>query len=238
NVTKSHPAYVTFTPPNRDWTNSRPRVLTYVRKKSNLRPIQLDSGPSPDIIALRLQCSPSLEVINVYRQPQAQMPESLGALFSWPVKPNTIIVGDFNLHHELWEPNVSRSSGVSSFVERIDNYSLRSALPYGVRTHRAGHVLDLVLTNMEGLSARVDPESHSTSDHETISGLVQLSSSRRHQTLKLPKFNDENAEVFRLALSATAPPSLSFEDPTPQRLDAVTTSGIAALSAILLAANP
>ncbi|KAI1004129.1 hypothetical protein K3495_g4078 [Podosphaera aphanis] len=166
------------------------------------------------------------------------MPESLGALLSWLVKPNTIIVGDFNFHYELWEPNVSRSSGVSSFVEWIDNYSLSSALPYGAPTHRADHGLDLVLMNMEGLSARVDPESHSTSDHETISGFVQLSSSRRHPTLKLPKFNNKTSEVFRLALSATAPPSLSFEDPNPQRLDAATSSGIAALSAILLAANP
>ena len=113
NVTKAHPAYVILTP-NRDWKNSRPRVITYVRKKSNLRPIQLDCGFSPDIIILRFQCSPSLEVINVYRPPQAPMPESLSALLSWPIKPNTIIVGDFNLHHELWEPNVSRSSGVSS----------------------------------------------------------------------------------------------------------------------------
>ena len=56
--------------------------------------------------------------------------------------------------------------------------------------------------------------------------------------LKLPRFNDENAEVFRLALFATAPPTLPFEDPSPQRLDAVTSSGIAALSATLLAANP
>ncbi|KAI0994782.1 hypothetical protein K3495_g13400 [Podosphaera aphanis] len=91
---------------------------------------------------------------------------------------------------------------------------------------------------MEGLSARVDPEAHLTSNHETISGFVQLlSSQRRHATRKLPKFNDENAEVFSLALSGTAPPSLSF-GPNPQRLDAATSSGIAALSAILLAANP
>lgn len=57
-------------------------------------------------------------------------------------------------------------------------------------------------------------------------------------TPKLPKFNDENAEIFLLALSATALPTIPFEDPSPQRLDAVTSSGIAALSAILLAANP
>ncbi|KAI0998047.1 hypothetical protein K3495_g10142 [Podosphaera aphanis] len=75
---------------------------------------------------------------------------------------------------------------------------------------------------MEGLSARVDPEAHSTSDHETISGLIQPSPPpRRHTTLKLPKFNDENAEV-----------------PTPQLLDTVTASGVAALSACLLSANP
>lgn len=239
NVTKSHPAYVTFTPPNRDWKNARPRVLTYVRKKSYLRPVQLDSGHSPDIIALRLQSSPLIEIINVYRQPQAHMPESLCTLLKWPVKPNTIIVGDFNLHHELWEPNVSRSSGVSTLIEWIDVHSLRSAVPYGAPTHRAGHVLDLVLTNMEGLSARVAPEAHSTSDHETIAGFVQLSpSQRRHPPLKLPNFNSENAEVFRQALSATAPPCFPLEDPSPQLLDTVTTSGIATLSAILLSANP
>ncbi|KAI1000262.1 hypothetical protein K3495_g7936 [Podosphaera aphanis] len=60
---------------------------------------------------------------------------------------------------------------------------------------------------------------------------------RSTQRGSFPIFNDENAEVFSLALSATVPPSLSF-DSTPQRLDAVTSSGIAALSAILLAANP
>ncbi|KAI1006675.1 hypothetical protein K3495_g1537 [Podosphaera aphanis] len=167
------------------------------------------------------------------------MPESLSALLSWPVKPNSIIMGDFNLQHELWEPNVSRSSGVRTFIEWIDSHSLRSAVPYGAPTYRAGHVLDLVLTNMEGLSACVTPETHSTSDHETIPGFVQLSPShRRHLTPKLPKLNSENAEVFRLALSATAPPSLPFEDPSLQLLDSVTTSGIATLSEILLSSNP
>ena len=79
------------------------------------------------------------------------MSECLSTLLDWPVKTNTIIVGDFNLHHELWEPNVTRSSGVSSFIEWIGIHSLKSALPYGVLTHRAGHVFDLVLTNMVGL---------------------------------------------------------------------------------------
>ncbi|KAI1004435.1 hypothetical protein K3495_g3777 [Podosphaera aphanis] len=122
NVTKSHPAYVIFTPPNRDWEHARPRVLIYIRKKSNLRPIQLDIGPSPDIVAL-LQCSPT-EVINVYRKPHAHMPESLNVLLDWPVKPNTITIGDFNLHHELWEPDVSQSPGVGCFIEWIENHSL------------------------------------------------------------------------------------------------------------------
>ncbi|KAI1006009.1 hypothetical protein K3495_g2207 [Podosphaera aphanis] len=213
--------------------------LTYVRKKSHLRPIQLDSGTSPDIVALLLRCSPTLEVINVYRQPQAHMPESLDPLLSWPVKPNSIIVGDFNLHHELWELNVSRSSGVGSFADWIDNHSLSSALPYGTPTHRAGHVFDLVLTNMDGILAHVDPVSHSTSDHETISGLVHLSSAqRRYPSTRLPKLTPENTEVFRQALIATTPPVLPSEDPTPQLLDSAASSGIAALSAILLSANP
>ncbi|KAI0997125.1 hypothetical protein K3495_g11063 [Podosphaera aphanis] len=156
-----------------------------------------------------LQCSPPPEVINVYRQPQAHMPESLDPLLNWPVKPNSITMGDFNLHHELWESNVSRSSGVGNFVDWIDNNSLRSALPYGAPTHRAGHVFDLVLTNMEGLLAHVDPVAHLTSDHETISGLIYLSSAqRRIPSMRRPKLTSENTEIFRQALTATAPPAL------------------------------
>ena len=65
---------------------------------------------------------------------------------------------------------MSRLSGVGSFTDWIENHFLRSALPYGAPTHRAGHILDLVLTNMEGLLAHVDHVAHSTSEHETTSG--------------------------------------------------------------------
>ncbi|KAI0992600.1 hypothetical protein K3495_g15585, partial [Podosphaera aphanis] len=106
-------------------------------------------------------------------------------------------------------------------------------------THRAGHVLDLVLTNMEGLLAHVDPVAHSTSDHETISGSVNLSSAqRRHPSMRISKFTAENTEIFNQALIATPPPVLPLDNPNPQLLDAVASSGVAALSAILLAANP
>ncbi|KAI0995244.1 hypothetical protein K3495_g12939 [Podosphaera aphanis] len=84
---------------------------------------------------------------------------------------------------------------------------------------------------MDGLLAHVDPVSHSTSDHETISGLVHLSSAqRRYPSTRLPKLTPENTEVFRQALIATTP-VLSSEDPTPQLLDSAASSGIAALSA-------
>ncbi|KAI0993644.1 hypothetical protein K3495_g14540 [Podosphaera aphanis] len=83
---------------------------------------------------------------------------------------------------------------------------------------------------MEGLLARVDPMAHSTSDHEAISGLVHLSPvQRRFLSTKLPKFNVESTEIFSQALIATAPPSLPFEEPTSQLIDAVASSGIAAL---------
>ncbi|KAI1007881.1 hypothetical protein K3495_g353 [Podosphaera aphanis] len=166
------------------------------------------------------------------------MPESLCPLLNWPVKPNSIIVGDFNLHHKLWEPNVSPSSGVASFIDWIDNHFLRLALPYGAPTHGAGHVLDLVLTNMEGLLAHVDPMAHSTSDHEAIAGSVYLSLARKpYPSIRLAKFTAENAEIFNQALAASSP-ILPFDNPNPQLLDTVASLGIAALSAILLAANP
>ncbi|KAI0999069.1 hypothetical protein K3495_g9129 [Podosphaera aphanis] len=92
---------------------------------------------------------------------------------------------------------------------------------------------------MEGLLAHVDPVAHSTSDHETISGSVNLSSAqRRHPSMRIPKFTAENTEIFNQALIATPPPVLPLDNPNPQLLDAVASSGVAALSAILLAANP
>lgn len=91
------------------------------------------------------------------------MSESLSALLAWPVKSNIIIGGNFDFHQELLDPNVCHLSGVSSFVEWTENYSLRSVLPFRASIDRAGHILDVILTNMKGLSAHVDPGTHSTS---------------------------------------------------------------------------
>ncbi|KAI0992454.1 hypothetical protein K3495_g15731 [Podosphaera aphanis] len=92
---------------------------------------------------------------------------------------------------------------------------------------------------MEGLVARVDPMARSTSDHETISGLVHLSPvQRRFPSMKLPKFNTETTEIFCQALTATAPPSLPFQEPSSLLIDAAASLGTAVLSAILLTANP
>lgn len=80
------------------------------------------------------------------------MPKSFIPLLGWPVKMNAIIVRDFNFHHKLWEPNISRSSGVGSFIYWIDKHFLRLALLYGTHTYRAGYVLDLALKKVVLLS--------------------------------------------------------------------------------------
>ncbi|KAL5621430.1 hypothetical protein BROUX41_006330 [Berkeleyomyces rouxiae] len=229
-LTKSHPAYLTFAP-SQDWTETRPRVLTYVRRASALRPVQNDMGPSFDILSLTLHCSPEIEIVNVYRPPSGLMPESLNVLLNRPVKANSLFAGDFNLHHEAWEPNVSRSSGASLFVEWLETNSLRLALPYGKPTHNRGHVLDLVLTNIPGATAMILPDAHTTSDHESIRCDIQLSPHSRRPTLAFPKLKDGDGVLLEAALARAEPPSLDGVDAA--RLDAATAAGVEAMVAAL-----
>ncbi|KAL5604161.1 uncharacterized protein BROUX77_004347 [Berkeleyomyces rouxiae] len=225
-LTKSHPAYLTFAP-SQDWSETRPRVLTYVRRASALRPVQNDMGPSFDILSLTLHCSPEIEIVNVYRPPSGLMPESLNVLLNRPVKANSLFAGDFNLHHEAWEPNVSRSSGASLFVEWLETNSLRLALPYGQPTHNRGHVLDLVLTNIPGATAMILPDAHTTSDHESIRCDIQLSPHSRRPTLAFPKLKDGDGVLLEAALARAEPPSLDGVDAA--RLDAAAAAGVEAM---------
>ncbi|KAI0998055.1 hypothetical protein K3495_g10135 [Podosphaera aphanis] len=111
-ITCEHPSFECFTPVN-NWS-IRPRALTYSRKDSGLTFTQIRLGAyqqeeNGDVLFLSVVQAPSLPktlVINIYNVPPGAINPRAGlsSLFSVPTSEifsQTIIAGDFNLHHFL-----------------------------------------------------------------------------------------------------------------------------------------
>ncbi|POS85577.1 hypothetical protein EPUL_003372 [Erysiphe pulchra] len=122
-ITKKHPSYESYSP-NIDRMTNRPRVITYVRKGLGLKTEQI-LLESRDLIILCLH-SPTgktLNIINMYNasyNPQGQSAIQLLYTFSNSFFKNSCLLqGDFNLHHNRWQPSWSRSPtpGADNFVE-------------------------------------------------------------------------------------------------------------------------
>lgn len=134
-ITKRHPSYETFSP-NEDWTSSRPRVVSYVRKESCLRSEQCHTKLSNDLLFLRL-ISPlgkHLHIINIYNAPAGSPSSSALYLLyslSLPFQDSLLLMGDFNLHHTRWQPSWSHSpsAGAEKFAEWIDENGLNLLSP-------------------------------------------------------------------------------------------------------------
>lgn len=227
--TKTSSYFLLFTP-SHDWAVTRPKVLTYVRRASALRPVQLHMGPTHHFVGVSLQTAPPVEVINVYRQPQETIPESLNTLFSWTVKPNSIIAGDFNTHHQLWESNVSNTPHSDILINWMESNNLRQAVPPNTPTQDYGHTIDLVLSNSAGLTSRVLDECHTASDHVTIFSHMPIGHSPPPPA-RIGKLSGEDADVFRRALAVTSPPALL--DASAAGLDAAAENGTNLLSSLL-----
>ncbi|POS84528.1 hypothetical protein EPUL_004872 [Erysiphe pulchra] len=152
-ITKQHANYMSFCPV--DTWETRPQVMTYVRKGTNLQPTQIKPSNTADICWIKiLGASLKTNIVNVYRPPQE--PEggpTITALKNWKVLPNSLIAGDFNTRHSLWD---SRSRDSTRAEELIDY------------THNKGNVLDLVFTNIIGTQCNIEEHLHTTSDREIL----------------------------------------------------------------------
>lgn len=150
-ITKRHPSYQSFSPVD-DWTKTRPRVISYVRKRLNLNTEQIHTSSSI-ILILRLNSSTgkTLNIFNIYNAPY--FPDSVSAINVLYKLPRTyfrgscLLQGDFNLHHTHWQPSWHRSPspGAENFVEWVDAHNFTLLSPPDKPTHNRGNVLDLAL---------------------------------------------------------------------------------------------
>lgn len=150
-ITKHHPAYSSFSP-NLDWVTNRPRVISYLRKRSGLRCTQI-STPSSDIIILHLK-SPtgkSLNVFNIYNAPYSQTATlATHTLYSLPpslLRGSCLLQGDLNLHHTHWQASWPHcpTPGAEEFLKWAEDNNLSLLSPQNKATHNRGNVLDLAL---------------------------------------------------------------------------------------------
>jgi ribonuclease HI len=109
---------------------------------------------------------------------------------------NTLIAGDFNAWHRLWDPEApqTRSRG-----QAIANWAADTGLSYigeaGQPTHSGGHTIDLAFSNIPFATARVVDKLHPGSDHEAI--VTSLSGGHRTTVeQRRPTIADDKLETF------------------------------------------
>ena len=97
-LTKTHPAYDTYSPVDSwDSNNTRPRVMTYIRKDSRILADQKRPTLTRDILWVTVN---GVTIVNFYRQPHYDV--SLDILLRWPAPERTLVAGDFNAKHYSW----------------------------------------------------------------------------------------------------------------------------------------
>lgn len=182
-ITKRHTAYHLLSPLP-DWT-TRPRVLSYSRRdRRGLRcDIAAFGTPHPDISALDVSLPgfPSTRVINLYNAPvgsarAGEAVDTIRSLLDISSPSRFLLAGDFNLHHESWEPlrSTQRSSAQArGWVEWCELNGIALVSEIGTPTHSAGGVLDLVwaspaLLRSQSIAAFPDCDLATPSDHSTV----------------------------------------------------------------------
>lgn len=146
-ITRKHPCFDCYTPVD-NWTR-RPRVMSYTRKNSKFsvvqdRPFINNEHGAEDILLLTIkpQGRTPTQVINVYNAPPGGINSGAGVSFliSLPHQyfySKTLLVGDFNPHHQNWQSSyqVSTSSQAEKFICWLESKNLSYISEIDTPTH-------------------------------------------------------------------------------------------------------
>ncbi|KAF6515471.1 hypothetical protein HZS61_005377 [Fusarium oxysporum f. sp. conglutinans] len=163
-LTKTHPAYDTFTPVDM-WNSNdtRPRVMTYVRRDPRLLADQIRPFQTRDILWLTIN---NVTIVNFYRQNDER--DALDTLLQWPVPDRCLVAADFNARHRSWQSGQTTNRG-----QEIAGWALENDLDLlntlDIPTNPLGNTIDLAFTNMPLAEATVEDHLVTSSDHFTLS---------------------------------------------------------------------
>ena len=81
-------------------------------------------------------------------------------------------LGDFNMHHRRWEPQLVGSPTNAKFIKWLDSGHLTLLSNPGDAIYNRGHTLDLTFATPDlliwGASAMIENSLHSTLNHSTL----------------------------------------------------------------------
>ncbi|PWI64416.1 hypothetical protein PCL_10484 [Purpureocillium lilacinum] len=163
-LTKTHPAYDTYSPVS-TWEDidTRPRVMTYIRRGARLLADQQRPALSRDILWIVVN---GVTLVNVYREPNVDT--ALEVLFAWSIPSQCIIAGDFNARHHTWQVGPSRGHG-GHIAEWAAENDLALLNPINTPTNAHGNTIDLAFSNILLAEATVEDHLATSSDHFTLS---------------------------------------------------------------------
>ena len=176
-------------------------ILVYAEKSLNVWKMELETDFN-QIAAVKMRCGRCVDVsIHViYRSPNSNANND-AALCNYVknIQGINILIGDFNFPDIEWTSGVTGSKG-RNFYEATSEAFLEQHIDEP--THTSGNILDLVLTNKEGLVSNMEMLGRvGMSDHEIISFNVKIDdniNSNNQTRLDYPRANfDRMREELR-----------------------------------------
>ena len=237
-----HSDYTNLPPIHQSWTLIQspdnpphaPRSAIYLNKaltrSSAYRQIPI---PIHDITAVELTTENTavpMVIINIYNPRDQENVTSLGQYLRRHLRPERtrqlIILGDFNLHHPLWNPvsYVRHDELSDELLELMLDYGLRPLLPAGTITYpHGGTTIDLVWGNQEVedtlMKCQVSGDNDHGSDHYPIETVLNLSP--QIQTNMRQRYNWAKTDWSELGsrLKEYLPETIEPNQATPDQLD-------------------
>jgi len=138
----------------------RPRVLTLLR--DTIKIARTSEEGHPDVLGLliELEDGRTIDILNIYNAGanSSRAREAERLIRARPIYQNSVYLGDFNLHHPLWD---SRYSRLDDTAIPLAEWALRNNLVFlnnpELATHIRGNVLDLgIISNNLNAAAQLD----------------------------------------------------------------------------------
>ncbi|KAG4257787.1 hypothetical protein FPRO03_13673 [Fusarium proliferatum] len=203
--------------------DTRPRVMTYVRRDPRLLADQIRPFQTRDILWLTIN---GLTIVNFYRQNDER--DALDTLFQWSVPERCLVAGDFNARHRSWQTGQTTNRGqeIAGWVSEND-LSLLNTLD--IPTNPYGNTIDLAFTNLPLAEAIVEDHLATSSDHFTLSLTFPDVRSTPVQPGKIRVTTEDELKRFVeiVELGATGIP---LTDSTPEELDELASSLVSLLT--------
>ncbi|KAM4062495.1 endonuclease-reverse transcriptase domain-containing protein [Hirsutella rhossiliensis] len=217
-LTKTHPAYDTFSPvTNWDGRDTRPRVMTYVRRSAGLVADPKRPAATRDILWLTVN---GTTVVNFYRQPDYDA--ALEILLGWCATDKCLVSGDFNAKHPSWQAGRQEHRGEDIAFWAMDNrLSLLNAVD--VPTNARGSTIDLAFSNIPLADAIVEDHLATGSDHFTLSITLPSQALAPLPLCKIRLNSDEELKRFVELVEAGAA-FIPTTTSTPSELDKLCTT--------------